>query len=60
MFTLGGVGYKFSKSEKNLVTHKERNMVGQPATDNWDKWLIPKVCYTVKVKVSQGYIARIT
>ena len=35
-------------------------MLGQPAMDNWDKWLIPKVCYNVKVKVLQGYIARIT
>ena len=40
-----------------IFTSKERNMLGQPAMDNWDKWLIPKVCYTVKVK---GYIARIT
>ena len=21
-----------------IFTSKERNMVGQPATDNWDKW----------------------
>ena len=43
-----------------IFTRNEINMVGQPATDNWDKWLILKVCYTVKVKVSPWYIAWIT